>query len=273
MERVPATECDECEGRETWVKKERTFSLTCKCVSLRIKHLLTYSMEENLSWEAKLLKPSQEIPRILWNPNVHYHYHESARNSPYPTSHILKILLNIILPSTPVSPQWTLSLNLIRQNPTRASPLPIGATCPAHLILLSFITHTIFREQYRTSSSSLCCFLHSPVKSSLILSNNSLLIFKSCSLWMVAPYTTLGRKIYTREPCFTPPCSSATCQCTAILNWRPVIFGLTTFGWHRSITLAPAASYSIIPCGSVTFYLDPLIQEHNWGIKGVLVYT
>ena len=44
---------------------------------------------------------------------------------------------------------------------------PIRATCPAHLIILDFITRTILGRQYRSLSSSLCSFLHSPVTSSL----------------------------------------------------------------------------------------------------------
>ena len=39
---------------------------------------------------------------------------------------------------------------------------PIRATCLAHLIRLSFIPRTILGEQYRSLSSSLCSFLHSP---------------------------------------------------------------------------------------------------------------
>ena len=33
---------------------------------------------------------------------------------------------------------------------------PIRVTCPAHLILLDFITHTILGEEYRSFSASLC---------------------------------------------------------------------------------------------------------------------
>jgi len=39
---------------------------------------------------------------------------------------------------------------------------PIRATCPAHLILLDFITRTILGEKYKSFSSSLRDILHSP---------------------------------------------------------------------------------------------------------------
>jgi hypothetical protein len=34
-------------------------------------------MEQRLSWEANSFSASQEIPRILWNPEVHYHIQKS----------------------------------------------------------------------------------------------------------------------------------------------------------------------------------------------------
>ena len=48
---------------------------------------------------------------------------------------------------------------------------PICAACPAHLILLDLITHTILSEEWRRLSSSLCSFLYSSVTSSLLGSN------------------------------------------------------------------------------------------------------
>ena len=51
-------------------------------------------------------------------------YPEPARSSPYPTSYFLKNHLNIIFPSTPGSPKWSLSLRFSHQNPVYACPLP-----------------------------------------------------------------------------------------------------------------------------------------------------
>jgi hypothetical protein len=47
-------------------------------------------------------------------------------------------------------------------------PFAIRARCPAHLILIYFITRTIVGEEYRSLSSSLWSFLHSPDTSFLL---------------------------------------------------------------------------------------------------------
>jgi len=66
---------------------------------------------------------------------------------------------------------------------------PIRATCPAHLILLDFITCMILGEQYKSFSSSLCNLLHSPVTSSLLGRCYTKYCNKWCIGWQLKEYT------------------------------------------------------------------------------------
>jgi len=150
------------------------------CRRFPLTYVFTYSMEYSPSWKVNRFSASQEIPRFLWNPKFHYSSHTCSPPVPIlsqldrvhnPTSHFLKIHLNIIFPSTPGSPKWSLTLRFPHQKPVYAFPLSIRATRPAYLILLVFITRKIFGEEYILLSCSLCSFLHSPVPSSPLGSN------------------------------------------------------------------------------------------------------
>ena len=161
----------------------------CDLVTINVFNL-THSFTHSLTpWSRVLLEKltgsvaSQESPRILWNPKVHYLIQKCpppipilSQLHPVPTthSHFLKIHLNIMLPSTSGSPQWSLSLRFPHQNLVQTSPLPHTCHMSTHNILLDFATRTILGKEYRSLSSSICNFLHSSVTSTLLGTNTLL---------------------------------------------------------------------------------------------------
>ena len=155
-----------------------------------VTYLLTHSMQQSPSREANRFADSQEIPRILSNPNVHYRIHKCPPPVPFlshldpvntPTFRFLKIHLNIILPFTPGSSKWSLSLCFLHQNSVYTYTVPHTRYMPRPSYSSRFYHPTILGEKY---SFSLCSFLHSPVTSSFLGPNILLSTLFSNTRWV-----------------------------------------------------------------------------------------
>ena len=157
------------------VKKLPTFHVTRRFITA-----FTSFLHMSLSWASSI----QSIPL---QPT-------SWRSISVLSSHLGLGLPSGFFPSGfPTKSLHTLRLSLIR------------ATCPAYRILLDFITRTILGEEYRSLSSSLCSFLHSPVTSSLLgpnillstLFSNTLSLRSSLNVsnQVSHPYKTIGKII------------------------------------------------------------------------------
>ena len=125
-------------------------------------YLLTYSMVQSPSWEANWFAASQEIPCISRNQRfitalTSVRHPSLSWASPiqsiytHPTS-----WRSILILSTHLC--LGLPIGLLPSGfPTKTlyTPLssPIHATCPAHPILLDFITCTILGEEYKSFST------------------------------------------------------------------------------------------------------------------------
>ena len=136
-------------------------------------YLLSYLITYILAY----FSASQGILRILFNPKFYYRSHTCRPPVPIlsqldpvrsPTSHFLKIHLNIIIHSKPGSPKWSLSFRFPHQKHLLS---PIQTTCLAHLICVRFSDLNSTGWRYSLLSSSLCSFLHSPVTLSFLGTN------------------------------------------------------------------------------------------------------
>ena len=137
---------------------------------------LTYSLEQSPSWESNRFSDSQEIPRILWNPKLHYRMnkflppvpilsHINLVHGPHPAS-----WRPIVILSSPPGlglPSGTFPSGF-PPKPVYTYPLPYTWYLPRPSLSSRFVTRIIFGEEYRSMSSLLCSFLHSPVTSFLL---------------------------------------------------------------------------------------------------------
>jgi len=104
------------------------FLQTVRCTSY-----LHHSMKQSPSLEDNRFSASQEIPRVLWNSKVNFSNQNCLPPVPILSqidlvyvviSHLLKMHLTVVLPSTPVSLKWSLSLRFSHKNPVYTCTLP-----------------------------------------------------------------------------------------------------------------------------------------------------
>jgi hypothetical protein len=147
------------------------------------------------------MEPERTLPHL--QPPATCSCTEPDQSSPVDTSpsHFLNTHFNSILPSTPRTSKWSLSLRCPQE--ILCAPLLSSrrATCPSNLILLDSVNQ-IFREDYRSWSSSSCSLRYFLVTLSLLvpdifLSTHFSNALDCCSLSVrdqaSHPYKTTGK--------------------------------------------------------------------------------
>ena len=151
-------------------------------------------MVQSPSWAANWFAVTQEIPRISRNPKVHYRTHKrtppvSILGQPnpvhMPTSHLLEIYPNIIRPSTPRSPQWSLSLRFPHQDPIYPS------------LLTHTLTKVLHNENTAKKFETFCCQMQSTDSPSIDC--NIAVTASYCLLQLSGPLLYVSPRICVRK--------------------------------------------------------------------------
>jgi hypothetical protein len=152
----------------------------------------------------------KKYPAFLWNPKVHYRVHISPPlgpilSQPNPVRpidiYLPKVQLNVILPPTPSSSQWSLTFGPPNQNPPNTSPLPHAChmSRPPHSPWLNHPNNIRWRTQVMKfiimhfSPRSVFLPFRSKYPQHSVLKNLSLCSSHKVRDQVSHPYSTTGR--------------------------------------------------------------------------------
>ena len=173
-----------------------------------------------------------------------------------PTSHFLKIHLNIFLPSTPGSPKWSLSLRFPHRNPVYTSSLPHTCYMPPSSYSFWFYhakNYLVGRETLRKASDMVDCFWKQSV---LWVASNGLL-GAAVFVWIDRRWRRKALRLYTRPKIV---CSLLTCvSCDAF-----AINSSSNTSKNSSVTKLQSC-FRLNLAGTCVMTLQVQVGQRAWG--------